>query len=146
MSLLQSTGFLLVGKLIEALQAESGLAGLTVVRNPRRPADLAKGERLLIVAERSDTLIQREGLRDRRRRFVTVGALSRKEGADADADALAQLASDTVSASLKEMVSVGEVGRMGEQDIQFHVDDLDVDGAIVVSGWEIEYYRERPKR
>jgi len=144
MTLPQSTGFLLVGKAIDAVKAVAPLSALPLVRNPRRPQHLDVGAQVLIVAEKADTLIEKSGWREKRRRTVTVGALSRNEGADADADALYQLVSDTVAAALKEMLAAGEIGRLAERDVQFHVDDLDVDGAIVVGGWEIEYYRERP--
>lgn len=142
----QSDGFRLVAALIAAIAADPVLGTLPLVRNPRRPQHLAVGERVLILAERSDSLIDKSGSREKRRRTVTVGALARTAAdADAQADALYQLLSDTVQAALKRMVLAGEVGPLTERDVQFHVDDLEVDGAIVVGGWELVYWRNRPR-
>lgn len=143
MSLPQSAGFELVGKVVTAFASEPDLTGLPVVRNPRRPQDLAEGTRVIIVAESSDKQVSKAGNRETRVRSFSVGALSRVEGADADADALAELVSSVTHAALVLMQATAEITRMAEVSVQFHVDDLEVDGAIVVSGWEIQYIRKR---
>jgi hypothetical protein len=143
MSLPQSVGFQLVGKVVAAFASAPDLIGLPVVRNPRRPQDLSVGTRVIIVAESSDKQISKAGNRETRVRSFSVGALSRLEGADADADALAELVSNVTHAALVAMAATAEITRMTEASVQFHVDDLEVDGAIVVSGWEIQYTRKR---
>ena len=90
MSLPQSVGFTLVSKVIAAIQAVPELQTLPVVRNPRRPQDLSVGGRVLIVAEAADKQLSKAGDREKRTRSFSVGALSRNEGADAEADALAE--------------------------------------------------------
>lgn len=142
----QSDGFRIVAALVAAIGADPVLGTLPLVRNPRRPQHLAVGERVVIMAERSDSLIDKSGTREKRRRTVTIGALVRTAAdADAQADGLYQLLSDKVQAALKLMVQAGEVGPLMERDVQFHVDDLEVDGAIVVGGWEVTYWRNRPR-
>lgn len=143
MSLPQSAGFELVGKVVAAFASATDLTGLPVVRNPRRPQDLAVGSRVIIVAESSDKQLSKAGNRETRVRSFSVGALSRGEGADADADGLAELVSSVTHAALASMQATAEITKMAEVSVQFHVDDLEVDGAIVVSGWEIQYIRKR---
>lgn len=143
MTIVQSTGFVLIGKIIAAISAVPELQQLPLVRNPRRAQDLDKGNRLVIVAEAADKMLSKAGERETRVRTFSVGALSRVDGADADADALAEIVSNAVHASISAMRTTSEVTRMAETNVQFHVDDLEVDGAIVVSGWEIQYIRKR---
>lgn len=149
LNLPQSQGFQITAALVAAIKAEALLSTLPLARNPRRPADLDMGDNVLIVAEKSDSLLTSPGAVETRRRSVTVGALSRTtEGdADAEADALYLLLRTTTYAALKQLQAQGArvVGKITERDVQFHVDDLDVDGALVVGGWEIEYrFNRRP--
>ena len=143
MSLPQSVGFELVSKVVAAFASVPALSGLKVVRNPRRPSDLADGEQVIIVAERVDQQTDKSGNREKRVRSFSVGALSRKDDADADADALAEVVSNVTHAALVSMQTTSQISQMKEGTVQFHVDDLEVDGAIVMSGWEIHYTRKR---
>lgn len=143
MSLPQSPGFSVVSRLLLAYAAVPGLAELPLARNPRNPQHLAVGKRVVIVTELSDSPVGKAGHRETRRRVVKVGILSRVESADADADALYGLLSDTTQAALAQLRPT-VITRMAEGEVQFYVDDIEVDGAVVVGSWEIDYTRERP--
>jgi hypothetical protein len=144
MSLSQSRGFEAVSLLLEAIADVPALADLPIVRNPRRPSHLGGGERILIVSEVSDVNVQKAGARETRRRLVKIGVLSRVDGADADADGLYCLLSDTVQAALRPMQLAATITKHSEGNVQFYVDDIDVDGAVVIGSWEIDYTRIRP--
>ena len=53
MTIVQSTGFVLIGKIIAAISAVPDLQQLPLVRNPRRAQDLDKGNRLIIVQQQN---------------------------------------------------------------------------------------------
>jgi hypothetical protein len=140
---MQSSGYGITAALVAAIAADPALATLPLVRNPRRPQHLARGPLVLIVAEKGDTLITNPGSAELRRRAITLGAIARGDGdaVEAAADALYQRLHLVTFTALRELQRIPQsvVRKIAERDVQFSVEELDVDGAVVVGGWEIDY-------
>ncbi len=135
-------GALLVDTLTEAFPS------LPVVRNPRAPAHLDVGEQVLLVKDVDDVLVGKSGNTERRTLTVSIGVLSRNEGADADADLLHQQVGAAIRALMLDRapkLRALSVSEMEETQVDFSVEGIDVDGALIVGRWKLTYTRQRDR-
>lgn len=130
-----------------ALETDEQLQGLKVARNPRTAQHLASGEQLVLIKWGSDSPVETAGRIERRKFRLIVGAISRsREGADQDADAIHQAAGDVVKRTLPTLHALPGIDRIKaitENDTTPDVDGIEVDGAMVLSSWEIDYQTRR---
>jgi hypothetical protein len=119
-----------------------------VVRNPRHASHLDVGPQVLLVKELDDALVGRSGNTEKRILTATIGVLSRNENADADADLLHQQVGVALRALMLDRApklrALG-VSEMEEAQVQFSVEGLDVDGALIVGSWKFTYTRQRDR-
>ncbi len=139
-----SPGWAITSVLLSSIGSDALLSALPLVRNPRRPQHLDKGDVVLILAERADTLQSAAGVAETRQRTLTLGVLCRAQGADAQADAVYHHVHRIAYAALQALQTAGHAQKIAETGVQFYVDDIDIDGAIVVGGWAIDYRYKRP--
>lgn len=130
--------------IISALQADPALAGITIIRNPRHASSLAKGERVIVVKRQPGSLIEKPGQQEKRRFAILTGAISRKVDADQDADALALAVGNCLRKALGLLIKQNKVLNLSESIDESEVEGLDIDGAIELSTWEIQYIQSRP--
>ncbi|MCS4509137.1 hypothetical protein [Xylophilus ampelinus] len=140
----QSPGWAITSALLGAIGADALLSTLPLVRNPRRAQHLDKGDVVLILAEKTDNLQSAAGVAEMRQRTVSLGVLCRALGADAQADAVYHHLHLVAYDALRALQTAGNAQKVAETGVQFHVDDIDIDGAIVVGGWAIDYRYKRP--
>lgn len=131
-----------------ALQNAPALLGLPIVINPREPSSLAVGPRVLVVKEQSDALQSqtgtlKSGFTEKRVFNFSVACVSRVEGADDDVDVLHVAVRKAVFNCFENLRGVVQSLEYKENNVTFEVENLDIDGALVVSNWEVSYTKNR---
>lgn len=131
-----------------ALSEAQALYGLPVIVNPRTASSLAVGDRVLVVKEQSDafqsqTGTLKSGFSEKRVFNFSVACISRVEGADDDVDLLHVTARAAVFACFEPLRKVVQSLEYKENNVTFEVENLDIDGALIVSNWEVGYVKNR---
>lgn len=131
-----------------ALRDAPALFGLPIVVNPREPSSLAVGERVLVVKEQSDALQSqagtlKSGFTEKRVFNFSVACVSRVEGADDDVDLLHAAARKAVFECFEPLRKLVQSLEYKENNVTFEVENLDIDGALVLSNWEVGYVKNR---
>lgn len=140
----QSDGYAITTALLEAIRGDAVLSALPLVRNPRRPGQLASGKVLIILAEQADDLVSAAGVAENRQRTFSAGVVARvPDAAEAVADAVYGRLHQVAHDALRQLQAAGNVRTVKETGIRFQVDDVDVDGALVIGGWAIDYRYKR---
>lgn len=130
--------------LLEALQAAPTLAGVRVVRNPRTPTSLGQGAHTVFLKDQPDTLVDKAGQAESRSHQFVLGAVARTDAADCEADALHEAAADVLRSALKTVLQ-GRATNLSETSTQFEAANLEIDGALCMSTWELKYRKPGPK-
>lgn len=130
-----------------ALRDAPELFELPIVVNPREPSSLAVGERVLVIKEQSDALQSqtgtlKSGLTEKRIFNFIVACVSRVEGADDDVDLLHVAARKAVFDCFEPLRKVVQSLEYKENNVTFEVENLDIDGALVLSNWEVTYIKK----
>lgn len=131
-----------------ALRDAPELFELPIVVNPREPSSLAVGPRVLVIKEQSDALQSqtgtlKSGFTEKRIFNFSVACVSRVEGADDDVDLLHVSATHAIHACFPELRKVVQSLEYKENNVTFEVENLDIDGALVLSNWEVSYVKKR---
>lgn len=126
--------------LLAALRSAPTLAGVRVVHNPRTPASLKDGTHMVFLKDQPDTLIEKSGLAERRQHQFLLGAVARSDDADCEADALHEAATAVLGSLLKTVLK-GRVHSLSQAATQFEAANLEVDGALVLSTWDMQYIK-----
>lgn len=132
-----------VQTLLEALQAAPTLAGVRVVHNPRTPASLGQGLHTVFLKDQSDTLIDKSGQMEKRSHQLLLGVVARTAGADCDADALHEAACEVLRGAVKTLLQ-GRMVNLAESATQFEAASLEIDGALCLSTWTLQYRKTGP--
>lgn len=131
-----------------ALQNAPELFELPIVVNPREPSSLNVGKRVLVIKEQSDALQSqtgtlKSGFTEKRVFNFSVACVSRVEGADDDVDFLHVAARKAVFYCFEPLRKVLQSLEYKENNVTFEVENLDIDGALVLSNWEVSYVKHR---
>ena len=131
--------------LFAAIAADPLLSPLPLSRNPRRAAQLGDGPVVLVLKEVRDGMSRDPGAAELRQREVSLGVVCRATGADALADKVYHylhiVAYDALS-TLQQ--SNADVRSIKEIDTRYEVEDIEIDGAIVIGTWSVNYRYRRP--
>lgn len=130
--------------LLAALRAAPTLAGVRVVHNPRGPTSLQQGAHTVFLKDQTDTLADKSGQMEKRSHQFLLGAVARTDAADREADALHEAAADVLRSALKTVLQ-GRVVNLSETATQFEAASLEIDGALVLSTWELQYRKPGPQ-
>lgn len=128
--------------LLTALQAAPTLAGVRVVHNPRTPASLGQGAHTVFLKDQTDTLISKAGQVENRSHQFLLGAVARVDAADCDADALHEAAVAVLRMALKTLMQAQRVINLSEVSTQFEAANLEIDGALCLSTWTLQYRKQ----
>lgn len=131
-----------------ALRDAPELFELPIVVNPREPSSPAVGSRVLVIKEQSDALQSqagtlKSGFSEKRIFNFSVACVSRVQGADDDVDLLHVAATRAVRSCFATLHGVVQSLEYKENNVTFEVENLDIDGALVLSNWEVSYTRNR---
>lgn len=131
----------------DALASDARLQGLPVVRNPKGAEHLGAGKQLIAVKWGSDSRLGEHGRSEQRKFRLIVASISRVAVTpDKDADAIHVAALDVVREQLPTLATLPEVSRIrgiAETDVTPDIEGLQIDGASVLSAWEIDYDTRR---
>lgn len=140
-----SAGYAITSALLGGIAANALLSGLPLSRNPRRPAHLGKGSVVLVLSDKEDNLVSDPGAAELRRRDVSLGVLCREDDADALADKVYQHLHVAAYDALRLLQQTNaDIRALKETGVRFSVEDIEIDGAIVIGGWSIDYRYRRP--
>lgn len=133
--------------LLVALRAAPVIAvnSVRVVHNPRSPASLSQGAYTVFLKDQTDTLTEKSGQAEKRSHQFLLGVVARSDEADCDADALHEAAADALRATLKPLMQQGRVVNLSEVNTQFEAASLEIDGALCLSTWELQYRKPGPQ-
>lgn len=133
--------------LLDVLRQEPVLVAnaARVVHNPRSPASLGQGAYTVFVKDQTDTLADKAGQMERRSHQFLLGVVARSDAAESDADALHEAAACALRAALKPLLQQGRVVNLSEVNTQFEAASLEIDGALCLSTWELQYRKPGPQ-
>jgi hypothetical protein len=147
----QSIPYQLSAAVVSALTTDMGPSGVAVIDNPTTAAALDKGSRVVFVEDRDDNLISKEGQAEARTFGFVIGVINRTDGARAGADAdmqqakaVATLAARNACAALLEARSITKFNYPREGQRTYRHERIDIDGALVLTSFEIDYRLLRP--
>lgn len=140
----QSQRFQISAAIFEALSTAPALAGAVFVNQPKAPADLSKGTRVIFLEDQGDSLIEQPNQQARRSFSFALGVINRtsQDGAGADADHLAAEAAIR-QAHQTVLVKTFGCGPLRELEVRFKVEGLDVGGALILASYAVEYRKWR---
>lgn len=148
----QSVRYRIAAGFVAALRADPVLAGAKVRHNPRDPSSIRDGDRVVFFEDGRDGFLEQPAQQGKRAYSFTLGVIRRGEedpeaGADADqvaADEALRAAFPEISAELA--ADGAALGPLRERETTYKVEGVDVGGALVLTGYEIEYRKPKPAR
>ena len=124
-----------------ALETAPELQAVPLKRNPTAALPLKKGDYLLVSRWNADSLIKRIGIDEQRQFRLLVGSIASTEQSDRDADAMHQVVGKVLRRlipALNALTGVKEL-QIVEQEISPDLDNLLIEGALVLSTYEVTY-------
>lgn len=124
-----------------ALETAPELQAVPLKRNPTQALPLKKGDYLLVARWNADSLQTRVGNDERRQFRLLVGSIASTEQADRDADALHQVATGVLRRLMPTLnaLSGAKELQISEQETTPDLENLLVEGALVLSVYEVTY-------
>lgn len=124
-----------------ALETAPELQGVPNKRNPTSAIALKKGEYTLVTRWNADSLLNRVGTDDQRQFRLLVGSIACTEQSDRDADAMHQVVGDVLRRLMPTLNALAGVKELNirEQEVTPDLDNLLVEGALVLSVYEVSY-------
>jgi len=148
-----SIPFTISAAVVAAIEADTDLAGATVVDNPITPSALDEGARVVFVEDKDDTPRNRPGQAEGRTFGFIVGVINRTAGARAGADtdmervkAVATLAARNACRDLLQAKEIVQFDYPREMQRSYRVEGIDVGGALITTRFEIDYRLPSPAR
>jgi hypothetical protein len=124
-----------------ALETAPELQAVPLKRNPTVALTLKKGEYTLVVRWNADSQQARVGNDDRRQFRLLVGSIASTDASDRDADAMHQVVAQVLRGlmpTLNALTGVKEL-QITEQEVTPDLDNLLIEGALVLSVYEVTY-------
>ena len=132
--------------LLTALRGAPMLAGVRVVHNPRGPAVLKDGTHLVVLKDRIDSIESKSGqMENRSHQFLLAAIVRLDDDADAAADALHEAAAVVLRSAIKQLLQHDRVVNLSEVSTQFETENLETDGALCLSTWDLKYRKPGPQ-
>lgn len=129
--------------LIEALRADSGLAGVTVLDNPERASVLMDGERLVFLEEQRDVPVDDPGQVQKRIYHFSVGVIARNESARLQVHGDYRLVKRILRNDCMRLITGAGIALAGaglqEGEVRYRLENIDVGGSLVLGAFAIEY-------
>jgi hypothetical protein len=124
-----------------ALESAPELQGVPVKRNPTSAIALKRGDYLVVVRWNADALTEKRGQVERRQFRLMVGSIAATETADRDADAMHVVVGEVARRTLTELAREHGVGNLTEREITPDLDNILIEGALVLSAWDVNYQK-----
>ncbi len=126
-----------------ALEQAPELGGVPVKRNPTSAIAAKSGDLLVALRWNADTLLESPGGREKRQFRLLIGSIAHTRQADRDADALHQVVGEVARRAIVALNAGGHKVKPLEREVTPDLDSLLIEGALVLSTWEIEYEKPR---
>lgn len=126
-----------------ALETEPSLQAVRVERNPSSALRVEMGDYVIVVTWNNDSAAGKKGNREQRRFRLLVGSIA-NTGAQSgrDADAMHEAVSEVVRQQWPRLSELYPMLVPIEQEVAPDVESILVEGALVLSSWDVTY--ERP--
>lgn len=138
-----STRWVIFNAMASALETAPELQGVPVRRNPTSAIALKQGEHMVVVRWNTDTLIDSPGGKEKRQFRLLIGSIAKTAQSDQDADALHQVVGEVARRAIVALNSSVHKVRPLEREITPDLDAILMEGALVLSTWEIDYDKPR---
>lgn len=129
--------------LIDALRADPGLAGVTVLDNPERPSVLMDGDRLVFLEEQRDVPVDDPGQVQKRIYHFSVGVIARADSARLQAHGDYRLVKRILRNDCMRLITGAGIALAGaglqEGEVRYRLENIDVGGSLVLGAFSIEY-------
>lgn len=126
-----------------ALEQAPELQGVPVHRNPTSAIALKQGEYVVVVRWNADTLLESPGGKEKRQFRLLIGSIAKSQQSDQDADALHQVVGEVARRAIVALNVAGNKVLPREREITPDLEAILMEGALVLSVWEIEYEKPR---
>lgn len=126
-----------------ALEQSPELQGVPVRRNPTSALAVKSGEYVVVVRWNADTLVEAPGGKEKRQFRLLIGSIANTRQSDQDADALHQVVGEVARRAIVALNAGGHKVKPVEREVTPDLDNLLIEGALVLSVWEIEYEKPR---
>lgn len=146
---MQSQWYQITAAVVATVQGVCTAQGVGFLDNPALPIDAsAAGGRALLVIHRGDKLLDQPGQQPERRSLrLVLGAVSVTAAAPmADADALHFAARDALKSRAFRLAlrAVGDITDVREIEVEPELRDMAVQGAVLLSAYQIDYFQSYP--
>lgn len=138
-----STRWVIFDTMAAALEQAPELQGVPVRRNPTSAIALKQGEHVVVVRWNADTLLESPGGKEKRQFRLLIGSIAKTTQSDRDADAMHQVVGEVARRAIVALNSSVNKVRPLEREITPDLDAILMEGALVLSVWEIEYEKPR---
>lgn len=138
-----SIRYTLFNALAQALETAPDLQGVPVKRNPTSALPLKQGDRIIVVRWNNDTLLESPAGKEKRSFRLLVGSIVNSATPDADADALHQAVGEVVRQTIVTFNQLAPKVKPVEREVTPDLENILIEGALVLSIWEIEYEKPR---
>lgn len=126
-----------------ALETAPELQGVPVRRNPTSAITVKSGDMLVVVRWNADTLVEAPGGKERRQFRLLLGSIANSPQADCDADAMHQVVGEVARRAIVALNTGGHRVKPVEREVTPDLENILIEGALVLSVWEIEYEKPR---
>lgn len=148
----QSVPYQVSAAVVAALKAELEADGVAVVDNPTTPAGLDKGSRVVFVEDRDDGLLSKPGQAEGRTFGFIVGVINRTVSGRAGADADMDMVKPIVTTAARDRCKALQIAKTitgfqypRETLRTYRHERIDVDGALILTRFEIDYRLPAPR-
>jgi hypothetical protein len=117
-----------------------------LLTNPVLPVGLKdSGNKVLFTLDRGDDLLEQPGQKEKRKAKLVMGAFVRSDDADSDADQLHFAARTAIKRIKVALTAQGIDTLVREVQTEQELKELAVEGALLLSSFEIEYKEIYPE-
>lgn len=129
--------------LFDALRADPGLIGVSVLDNPERASALVEGGRVVFLEEQRDTPVDQPGQVQQRIYHFSVGVIARTESARSQAHGDYRLVKRVLRNDCMKLITDAGIRLDGpgllEGEVRYRLENIDVGGSLVLGAFSIQY-------
>lgn len=129
--------------LFDALRADPGLIGVSVLDNPERASALVEGGRVVFLEEQRDAQVDQPGQVQQRIYHFSVGVIARTESARSQAHGDYRMVKRILRNDCMKLITDAGIRLDGpgllEGEVRYRLENIDVGGSLVLGAFSIQY-------
>lgn len=141
-----STRWQIFDSVATLLETAPELQQVRVRRNPQQAVKVPEEDYLVVIRWDTDRISKPGSIKESRVFRLLIGSIARTKQSDRDADAMHQVVRGLVRSHWSSLNLVAKDVKAEEIEVAPDVENLLIQGALVVSVWEIPYVESYPLR